>query len=99
MFRDENLLINFLLKKAHKMVLCQQKNVYWIYVFSLNLRLWNQHKPDNNLLVSLTHDPIWSDSKMWVCDSKMWVCDMRVWKWQVCELQGEQFTSCISTNL
>ena len=41
MFRDENLLINFLLKKAYKMTFCQQNNVYWICVLNLNLRLWN----------------------------------------------------------
>ena len=59
MFRDENLLIDFLMKKAHKKKLCQQKNVDWICVLNLNFRLWNQHKADNNLHIQMTHDLIW----------------------------------------
>ena len=39
MFRDESLLIDFLLKNAHKMTLGQQKSLYWIGVLNLNLRL------------------------------------------------------------
>ena len=92
MFRDENLLIDFLLKNAHKMTLGQQKNLYWIGVLNLNLRLRNQYKPDNNLHIPLIHDLIWDDSKIWSSD-------MRVYKWQVCELQAKQFTICNSTNL
>ena len=64
MFRDENVLIDFFLKKTREMTLCQQKNVHCICVLNLNLRLCNQHKPDNNLHIPLTHNLIWSDSKM-----------------------------------
>ena len=39
MFLDENLLIDFLLTKTHDMTLSHQKNVYWICVLNLNLRL------------------------------------------------------------
>ena len=71
MSRDENLLIDFLLKKAHKMKLCQQKNVHWICVLNLNFRLWNQHKVGNNLHIQMTHDLICSDSKCGpaICES------------------------------
>ena len=70
------------------MTLWQQK-MYTGFA-DLNLRLWKQHKPDNNLHVPLTHDLIWSDS--------MWACDLRVVKQQVCELHVEQSTSCNSTE-
>ena len=49
MLLDQNLLNHFLLKKTREMTLCQQKSVYWICVLNLDLRLWAQHKPDNNL--------------------------------------------------
>ena len=64
MFLDENLLIEFLLEKPHDMTLSHQKNVYWICVLNLNLRLWDQRKPDKNLHIPLTQHLLWIDSKM-----------------------------------
>ena len=52
MFLDENLLNDFLLRKTREMTLCQQKSLYWICVLNLNLRLWGQHRPDNNLHIT-----------------------------------------------
>lgn len=82
----------FLAEKTQEMTPWHRKTVYWICELNLNLRLWDQHKPENNLHISLTHDLIWNDSKMWVCD-------LQVCRWQVCELQAQQFTSYNSTNL
>ena len=63
------------------------KNVLWICVLNLSLCLWDQHKPDHNLHISLTIDLNQSNFKMKASD-------VRVCQWQVCELEAEQFTSC-----
>ena len=70
-FRNEFLLINFLLKQTHVMTLYPQKNLYWICVLNLNLRLWHQHELGNYLHIKVHTQTNWSDSKIWlaICES------------------------------
>ena len=79
MFWDENLLTDFLLKKNHEMIPCEHKNVCWICVLNLKLRLWNQHIQNNNLHFLLTQD-------LTSINSKTWACNLQICKSQVCEL-------------
>ena len=85
MFRNQTLLIDFLLKKSHEMTLFQQRYVYWICVLNLNLAY---RINISQTLISISHwHTTYSGGNMGLCFASLHVKSLWMANRTICELQ------------
>ena len=85
MFRNQTLLIDFLLKKSHEMTLFQQRYVYWICVLNLNLAY---RISISQTLISISHwHTTYSGENIGLCFASLHVKSLWIANRTICELQ------------